>query len=244
MNVLPVGILLNVCAAVLEYISANSYPFEFMPVVPYCSYRSPSLQSIHPVIAEGLQQVQTHKQARVISVRFDIPEVDPLLALAELSHSRERHLYLEHGTTQEAVAAFGTALFFQATGLDRFNQTRQFIQQWTPTIQIYDTASGHGAPAARFFCSFSFFSQGTGSGMDFPTASVMLPQWQITRHRSECTLTANLLLTSETAIHQLLDVLEARAHGHFRLVRILLCCRRRALRSPIESVPVIISSFT
>ena len=29
--------------------------FEFMPVVTYCSYRSSSLQSIHPVIAEGLK---------------------------------------------------------------------------------------------------------------------------------------------------------------------------------------------
>jgi menaquinone-specific isochorismate synthase len=192
-------------------------PFEFMPAVPYCSYHSPNLQSIPPVIAEGLKQVQHHRQARVISLNFDIPEVDPLLALAELSHSRERHLYLEHGATKDAVAAFGTALFFQATGTDRFNQTRQFIQQWAPKIQVYDTASGVDSTAARFFCSFSFFPQGTGSGMDFPTASAMLPQWQITRHCAECTLTANLLLTSETSLTQLLDTLEARLEALDRL---------------------------
>lgn len=192
-----------------------------MPVVTYCSYRSSSLQSIHPVIAEGLKQVQHHRQARVISLSFDIPQVDPLLALAELSHSRERHLYLEHGATQDAVAAFGTALFFQTTGTDRFNQTRQFIQQWAPKIQAYNPAGGadsQSVPAsARFFCSFSFFPEGTGSGMDFPAASVMLPEWQITRHRSKCTLTANLLLTSETSLHPLLDRLESRLEAIERL---------------------------
>ncbi len=191
-----------------------------MPVVTYCSYRSPSLQSIHPLIAEGLKQVQHHRQARIISLSFNILEVDPLLALAELSPSRERHLYLEHGATKDAVAAFGTALFFQATGIDRFNQIRQFIQQWAPKIQVYDAASGAeslDAAPPRFFCSFSFFPQGTGSGMDFPTASAMLPEWQINRHQSECTLTANLLLTSETSLAELLDTLEARLEAIERL---------------------------
>lgn len=191
-----------------------------MPVVTYCSYRSPSLQSIHPLIANGLKQVRHHRQARIISLNFGIPEIDPLLALAELSHSRERHLYLAHGATKDAVAAFGTALFFQATGIDRFNQTRQFIQQWAPKIQVYDAASGAKSPDSappRFFCSFSFFPQGTGSGMDFPTASAMLPKWQINRQRSECTLTANLLLTSETSLSQLLDTLESRLEAIERL---------------------------
>lgn len=215
--------------------------FEFMPVVPYCSYRSPNLQSIYPVIAASLKQVQHHKQTRVISLSFDIPEVDPLLALAELSHSREQHLYLEHGATKDAVAAFGTALFFQATGTDRFNQTRQFIQQWSPKIQGYDPKTGEksqdGHNPARFFCNFSFFAQGTGSGMDFPTASAMLPQWQITRHRSVCTLTANLLLMPETRLSWILDQLDARLDAIQRLRQKRWsppddCCPRLSLLQP------------
>jgi menaquinone-specific isochorismate synthase len=185
-----------------------------MPVVTYCSYRSPSLQSIHPTLAESLQQIQQSNQPKVVSLSFDIPTVDPLLALAQLSHHRERHLYLEHRTTQQAVAAFGTALFFQSTGTDRFHQTRQFIQQWTPNITAYDTATGASAPsgarAPRFYCSFSFFPQGTGSGMDFPTASAMLPQWQITRRRSACTLTANLILTPDSSLTPVLEQLDTR----------------------------------
>jgi menaquinone-specific isochorismate synthase len=185
-----------------------------MPVVTYCSYRSPSLQSIHPTLAESLRQIQQSNQPKVVSLSFDIPTVDPLLALAQLSHNRERHLYLEHRTTQQAVAAFGTALFFQSTGTDRFHQTRQFIRQWTPNITAYDTATGAAAPdgarAPRFYCSFSFFPQGTGSGMDFPTASAMLPQWQITRRRSACVLTANLILTPDSSLTPVLEQLDTR----------------------------------
>jgi isochorismate synthase EntC len=156
-----------------------------MPVVSYCSYRYPGLQAIHPLIAESLQQVNHQNQPKLVSISLDIPEIDPLLALAELSHNRERHLYLEHSATQDAVAAFGTALFFQATGRDRFNQTRQFIEQWIPKIQSFHGQEGSKklsdfSSAARFFCSFSFFPRSTGSGMEFPTASAMLPQWQIT----------------------------------------------------------------
>jgi menaquinone-specific isochorismate synthase len=192
-----------------------------MPVVPSCSYRFLSPQSVQPIIADSLQQVKQHQQARVVSLSFDIPEIDPLLALANLSHSREQHLYIERGSSQEAVAAFGTTLFFQSTGIDRFNQTCQFIQQWASKIQAYHPATGKQSAInlhpARFFCSFSFFPQGTGSGMDFPTASAMLPQWQITRHRSACVLTANLLLTSDTSLNPLLDQLESRLNEIQRL---------------------------
>jgi menaquinone-specific isochorismate synthase len=186
-----------------------------MPVVSYCSYRYPGLQAIHPLIAESLQQVNHQNQPKLVSISLDIPEIDPLLALAELSHNRERHLYLEHSATQDAVAAFGTALFFQATGRDRFNQTRQFIEQWIPKIQSFHGQEGGKKPsdfssAARFFCSFSFFPRSTGSGMEFPTASAMLPQWQIVRRRSTCTLTANLLLTPGTSLTTILDNLDAR----------------------------------
>jgi menaquinone-specific isochorismate synthase len=190
--------------------------FEFMPVVPYCSYRHPSLQSIHPLIVAGLQRVEALRQAQVISLSFAIPEVDPLLALAELSHGRERHLYLEHSASQTAVAAFGTTLFFQAMGADRFNQTRQFIQQWTPKIRTDHPRPSHApqglVTSPRFFCSFSFFAQGTGSGMDFPAASVMLPQWQIRRQQSDYRLTVNLLLTPGTPPEQLLDQLDTHLH--------------------------------
>lgn len=186
-----------------------------MPVVPYCSSCSSSLQAIQPLIAESLQQVKAHNQPQVLSLSLDMPKVDPLLALAELSHSRERHIYLEHSATQDAVVAFGTTLFFQATGANRFNQTRQFIQQWTDKIHACKTSDAmivplKERPHPRFFCSFSFFAQGTGSGMDFPTASVMLPKWQILRQPSGFTFTANLLLTPASNLSTILEQLDAR----------------------------------
>jgi menaquinone-specific isochorismate synthase len=212
-----------------------------MSVVPYCSYRYPSLQSIHPFIAKALQQIETHHQPQVVSISIPIPLVDPLFVLDQLSHSRERHLYLEHRTARKAVAAFGTALFFQSTGADRFNQTRQFIQHWTDKIQAYRGIPGHpqggGNTAARFFCSFAFFPHGTGSGLDFPAASAMLPQWQISRQQGACTLTANWLLTPGTAPATVLDQLDTRLSDIQHLSRQTWCppythCPRLGLLQP------------
>ncbi|NJL46641.1 MAG: isochorismate synthase, partial [Leptolyngbyaceae cyanobacterium SM2_5_2] len=61
----------------------------------------------------------------------------------------------------------------------------------------------------RFFCSFSFFPEPEKTGLDFPSATVTLPQWQILRQGQTCIFTANRLLTAETTLVSVLDDLEA-----------------------------------
>jgi menaquinone-specific isochorismate synthase len=195
-------------------LNLNRFQFkylEFMPVVPHCSPRCQDLQAVQTFVADCLEQVAQGQDPLVASLGFAIPAIDPLLALAHLSDPKERHLYLERATTQEAVVAFGSALVHQSTGVGRFNDAHRFVEQWMRKIHCYRGDDPTAAPPSpRFFCSFTFFPHRASDNPDFPAATVVLPQWQISRQGKTCLLTANFLLTPETGLMAILDELESR----------------------------------
>ncbi len=182
-----------------------------MPVVSYCSPSRQDLQAVQPFINECLGRVTLGKGPHIASLSFAIAAIDPLLALVPLAHRQDYHLYLEQASAQEAVVAFGSAVTGQFAGEDRFGQTHRFIETWQRRLHSYQEDSLVGiAPAPRFFCSFSFFSHSPGAAIEFPAATVVLPQWQIWRRGQTHVLTVNLLLTAETTLSSVLKTLEDR----------------------------------
>lgn len=185
-----------------------------MTVVYYCSSRRQDLRAIQPFIADCLEQVAQDHHPQIASLSFVVPTVDPLMALAHLADRQEPHLYLERAVSEEAVAAFGSTLTYQSTGAQRFVDAHAFLDQWWPRIHAYQDAdpapdSLTAALEPRFFCSFTFFPDSTGAGLDFPSATITLPQWQILRQGQTCLFTANFLLTAETTLMSVLDELDA-----------------------------------
>jgi menaquinone-specific isochorismate synthase len=180
-----------------------------MPVASYCLPSRQDLQAVQPFITECLARVAQGPQ--VASLSFAIPTIDPLLALAPLAHRQGYHLYLEHPAEQEAIAAFGSAVSGQFAGRDRFASTQRFIETWKQSLQWHQDPDLAGiALAPRFFCNFSFFSQPPQGQLDFPAATVVLPQWQVWRRGGLHLLTVNLVLNAETTLSSVLKTLEER----------------------------------
>ncbi len=184
-----------------------------MPVAPYCPSSSQDLQAVHQFITTCLPQVAQSNPAQLVSITLAVPTVDPLLVLAHLAHSPDVHFYVENAATQTAAVALGSVLNYQIVGADRFAQARRFIDAWGCQTQHYQApevpivALGRTS-LPRFFCSFTFFAQGSHGCIGFPGATVVLPQWQLLRQGNRCTLTLNVRLTPSTAPAAVLSDLE------------------------------------
>lgn len=180
-----------------------------MPVVPYCSSLCQDVQAVQPFINECLGQVAQGRGVTIASLSFPLPPVDPLLVLARLVPNPDRYVYLEQSSVGESVVAWGSALVYQATGQGRFGEAQRFINQWQPRIRCYgQVPSSSAANTPRFFCSFTFFSQSLRGKLDFPAATVLLPEWQVLRRGQSHTLTVNLRLTADTRLEAVLDDLD------------------------------------
>ncbi|MGB3138404.1 MAG: isochorismate synthase [Nodosilinea sp.] len=192
-----------------------------MPVVSYCSDRGQTLPSVYWFLDRWLKQARQRQQSQLVTLSFDIPPVDPLLVLAQLAPSSDRHLYLENPVAQTSMVGFGTALFHEGAGDGRFTQARQFVDQWRSKTRHYSevgtTASLSGANWARFFCAFTFFADQPEAEARFPAALVVLPQWQIVRQGHQGVLTFNHIVTAATDVEAILDNLAAQLRAVKRL---------------------------
>ncbi|MGB3199392.1 MAG: isochorismate synthase [Nodosilinea sp.] len=203
-----------------------------MPVVSHCSDRGQTLQSVYQFLDGQLHQVKLTHQHHLVSLSFDIPPVDPLLVLAQMAPSSDRHLYLENPVAQVSVVGFGTALLYETAGVNRFVQACQFVEQWRGKTHRYSEAnlatSLSGADWARFFCAFTFFADPRGAEAAFPAAMVLLPQWQLVRQGNQGVLTLNHLITATTDVGSLLAGLA----DQLRVVERLGTARWRDPRPP------------
>lgn len=147
------------------------------------------------------QQRFAHKsQPHWVSLTWELPDLDPLVAFESRQTASERSFYLENPRQNTAVAALGTTCHFTASGRQRFARVRQFIEGCTENATI--TANGDlPFSGLHFFCSFSFFDR--PDRPIFPAACTFVPQWQIARHQGYTTATCNLALTANSNLSQL-----------------------------------------
>ncbi|MBD2256176.1 isochorismate synthase [Pseudanabaena sp. FACHB-2040] len=173
-----------------------------MPVVPYRSDCLLYGNAIYTFLTDCYQLAIQDNQPKIASLSFDLPLLDPLTVLAQVSDSEERHFYLENPGQRRATVAFGTTLAHTSEGKNRFRQAQQFVETWTrqTVLQKFQTTA---PPSPRFFCNFTFFPQHHSAEPPFPAASVFLPSWQVTRHHQTCQLTANLLITPDALLDEL-----------------------------------------
>lgn len=195
-----------------------------MPVAPYCPSSRQDLQAVHQFIVKGLPPVAEAHPTQLASITLAVPTVDPLLVLTHLARSQDSHLYLENAASQTAVVALGSVLSCQANGQERFAKARRFIDYWSHHTKHYQAQGLPMAPLGRtvwprFFCTFTFFAEGTNGGLGFPDATVVLPQWQLLRQGNCCTLTLNLQLTPTTNPAVVLADLEAQIQAIEKLAQ-------------------------
>ncbi|MBD2233903.1 isochorismate synthase [Phormidium tenue] len=212
-----------------------------MPVVSHCSDRDQTLQSAYRFLDRRLGQARQVHQPQLVNLSFDIPPVDPLVVLARLAPSSDRHLYLETPAAQRSVVGFGAALVYETAGARRFAQARRFIEQWRSKTHRYSEAGPaaalSGADGPRFFCAFTFFADSQDGEATFPAATVVLPQWQLVRQGEQGVLTLNYLVTATSDVETIIDDLANQLRAVERLGTAPWRDPLHPARLPVQPVP-------
>jgi len=177
-----------------------------MPAIQYQLQSQLDSQDLYQFLLKCKQSISQTVNDCIASISFSVEEIDLLAVLEALVKSDQKHFYFENN---EAVLAFDAVLEFQAEGSDRFTNIKELIQSTlskTHQIGALDTEFS----GAHFFCNFSFFDRTTDSL--FPSASVFLPAWQISRAQGRSTIVANLKISDsldlKTAVDETLQTIQ------------------------------------
>ncbi len=131
--------------------------------------------------------------------------VDPLTVLLMVAPEEQRQCYLENATKGHAIAAWDTLLGQTFSGGDRFQRAQEYLDTWQKRVSF----CSESPEGPYFFCSFSFFDTWQDQVPGFAPATIVLPRWQVVRHRQRCTLIANVLIRPHTALAPLATAIAA-----------------------------------
>jgi menaquinone-specific isochorismate synthase len=142
------------------------------------------------------------QQTKIASLAIEIEAIDPLAVLRHLAKSDQLHFYIENRDQERAIAAIDTTLSLQLTGTTRFLEAQHFIQTNLRNF-VWHGASDSPWTIPRFFCGFTFFDQELETHSPFPSVTVFLPRWQITRWQNHSAAIVNLVIHSQSNIAHL-----------------------------------------
>jgi menaquinone-specific isochorismate synthase len=142
---------------------------------------------------------------KIVSISLEIDPIDPLVSLCQVATPNQLHFYFENRECDRAIAAIGAVQSVQLHGTKRFSQAQSFIQDCLK--HLISNRSFDAAIAPHFFCSFTFFDQDFEINEPFAPASIFLPQWQVVCWQSECVVTVNLVVDSDSNISHLSETI-------------------------------------
>ncbi|NES03429.1 MAG: isochorismate synthase [Okeania sp. SIO2F4] len=198
-----------------------------MPVIPTSINLFQTYQDLHQFLFNCQQTLTDKMQTKIISISLEILPVDPLAILAEICEPHQLHFYLEKQIIGEknlhknslAIAAIDAATHLTVKSGNRFVQAQSFIQSClNNTISLGATHLPYAG--LHFFCSFTFFDKHTQANLNnlhqngnyaqqlsinphFPSATIFLPQWQITQTNNRNILVINTVINNSINIEHI-----------------------------------------
>ncbi|GAB4272791.1 MAG TPA: isochorismate synthase [Opitutae bacterium] len=153
---------------------------------------------------EALEQFLAHCQllarkrgrAQLVSISLDVKHIDPLAVLQSIYEPSEAHCYLEHPTSEEAIAGAEAVAMATFSGEDRCECVRAWAESILDnTVAIGDIEGPFSGP--HFFCSFTFEDTAPERNAEgvlgsFEPATVFVPLWQVGRSGGAYVAVANV----------------------------------------------------
>ncbi len=183
-----------------------------MTVTPRCTDLFQTRRELHHFLGRYQQLSEEKNQSQIVSLSLEISAVDPLVVLQALAGENQLHFYMEKQSFGQEVyppngmtiAAIGSAAKLVVNGAERFTAAQQFIHSTLARTAICGNAH---LPLAgpHFFCSFTFFDQNPACQLAFPAATIVLPEWQISRNGHHCLVVANVMLHAATKLEETVD---------------------------------------
>lgn len=173
-----------------------------MPAIQPCANIVQNRQELHQFLSGFQHKSVATNQRKILSLAWEIPLIDPLVVLQELSRPNQLHFYFEKRDTTEAIVAIDSVIYATANGSSRFAQFQNFIQSCLSQTLILSLPN---APFSgpHFFCNFTFFNETIASNSYFPPATIFLPRLQITRHQNSCYLVINTFLEIDQSLQDI-----------------------------------------
>ncbi|QDZ38941.1 isochorismate synthase [Euhalothece natronophila Z-M001] len=169
-----------------------------MSVTPCYARRLADPDHLHHFLQDCHKKCQQRHQSFIISVTQPLSLVEPLAILQQLNFREERSFYWETQQPKSAIAAWGICQEKNITGTNRFQQTQDFIDNCKDKI-IELKHSQLSEAGLKFLTNFSFFSTSSYQG-HFPSVTIFIPRWQVSRADNTCFLTYNFLLSHNSNI--------------------------------------------
>jgi len=206
-----------------------------MPVTPYQTNLFQDHQQLYQLLDRGKQQSIEKDCTQIISISQEIPLLDPLAVLQAIAQPNRLQFYLEKRITNQAIAAIDAAICLKIEGSDRFAKAKRFMQTClTNTISKGNLDLPFAGP--HFFCSFTFFEEQQGLDSPFPAATIFLPRWQVSLHKSHCVVVANIEINSQVNLDLLVESLGSQLRTISGSGRRISAIKQKAENQLIEEV--------
>ncbi len=147
---------------------------------------------------------------QIASISLAVKHIAPLAVLQSIYEPEELHFYVERASEGEALAGAEAVVQAVVDGPGRFQAVKQFADEvLANTIAVGDLSEPFAGP--HFFTAFSF-ADTVPEGSPFPSVTVFLPRWQVSRARGKYGAVANLRIDADTD----LDAAVARLWGAYQ----------------------------
>jgi menaquinone-specific isochorismate synthase len=147
---------------------------------------------------------------QIASISLAVRHIAPLAVLQSIYEPEELHFYVERASDGESLAGAEAVVQESFAGADRFQAVKRFAEEvLAHTIAVGDLSEPFAGP--HFFTAFSF-AECVPAASPFPSVTVFLPRWQVSRSRGKYGAVANLRIDPDTD----LDAAVARLWGAYQ----------------------------
>ena len=163
-------------------------------------------QNLHDFLQTCQEKCQASNQRLIVSITQAIFAVEPLTILQQFTTDQERVFYWENQQQNSAISAWGSCIEKKIISGDRFQQTEDFINEYRDSIlETGDTSLPE--VGAKFLTNLTFFDSASLSSL-FPSVTIFIPKWQITRSHQSCFLTYNCFLSPTVNIIEIKETIK------------------------------------
>ncbi|PSF32267.1 isochorismate synthase [Aphanothece hegewaldii CCALA 016] len=175
-----------------------------VPVIPYPVNLLQDEKKLYQFLCACQETSTGNGNSPIISVTQKIKPLDPLRVLKAIAASYPFHFYWESRRKDEAILSYGVATSLTLNATDRFTKAQQFIERVKRRI----TKVGESLNATPLLlCYFTFFDSTDSYSKVFPSANVVLPQFQIIKKQNEYFLNINILIQPEQNLFPILETI-------------------------------------
>ncbi|MEM7792074.1 MAG: isochorismate synthase [Verrucomicrobiota bacterium] len=174
-----------------------------MQIIPLSMLPERDRGALRDFLVGCQQAAKAKKHFQIASISLSVKHIAPLAVLESIYEPDELHFYVERVADEEALAGAESVVGVTFSGSDRFAQVKAFSEEILEnTIAVGDLEQPFTGP--HFFTAFTFDEEVEAASI-FPSATVFLPRWQVSRSRGKYGAVANIRVDADADLDALVE---------------------------------------